>query len=244
MFSQLETTDMNLEFGMDYNSRVACALEVGERYMSVITIEAHGLVHQTMGRDSFLRTYYRDILQEEFVMLCKFLKIALAKSDNEAAAIQTLMKGFEMKLAELKGKTMDELVSMYNEAAKANGSKEVTKFKSLEAGRIEVVKISKAKAPKTAADKAATGGGAEGRKRVGVGKRAKELLLEGKSTQEVFDAIKAEFPDNSTTKPCIAYYKNALVKEGLLAGGRSKKSDADAPAKPAKGSKKSKKDAE
>jgi hypothetical protein len=219
---------MNLEFGMDYNAKVAMALELVKGQMQVVSIEAYGLVHQHMGRDYFLKHYYRDVLQEEFVMVSKFLKIAMHKDQNDPQALQTLEKVIEMKLSELKSKTMAELVEMHNELAEAVDKKPVTKFKSLEAGRIAVVALSNVK-PKTAAAKAPKeGGGVEGRKRTGVGKRAKELLVaNGGDTQEVFEQIREEFPDNSTTKPCIAYYKNALVKAGLLPGGRTKKAEVE-----------------
>jgi len=156
-----------------------------------------------------------------------------------------------MKLSEIKGKSMEELVEMHNEMAKAQGANEVKKFKNLEAGRIAVIKLANAAKPKSKADKAATGGGQEGRPRSGVGKRAKELILAGGSNAEVMETIKKEFPDNSTTPSCIAYYRNALVKEGLIQGGRQKKADktedkpADKPAaKPVKGKSKKKAEAE
>jgi hypothetical protein len=233
----------SVTFAMDYNSKTAMALEMVKGQMQVVGIEAHGLVHQHMGRDYFLRHYYRDILQEEWPMVCRHLKIALAKDQNELEALQILEKVIEMKLAELKTKTMAELVEMHNELAKAIGGKTVTKFKSLEAGKLEVIKMSKAKPASAAATakEAKTGGGVEGRKRNGVGKRSKDLLLEGKTVDETFTIIRKEFPDNSTTKPCISYYKNALVKEGKLPGGRAKKEEEKVPAKPVKGSKNGKK---
>ena len=51
----------------------------------------------------------------------------------------------------------------------------------------------------------------------GIGARAMELLIEGKSTQEVIDIVKAEIPDANPTPATIAWYKNKLRQEGKLA---------------------------
>ena len=223
--------------GKNGSARVTVGIQQESGIVSYIMIAADGLTHHTASRDKFLREFNRDLLVEEWTALCKFLKIALANSNNEDYAISTLMKGFQMKIADLKDKSVEELVSMHNELAAAQDKKPVTKFKSLEAGRIAVIKLSNAAQPKKKADKAATGGGAEGRPRSGVGTRAKELLLTGISNSEVLEKVKAEFPNNATTLSCIAYYRNALVKAGQIEGGRRKKEEADKPPKDAKPSK-------
>lgn len=46
--------------------------------------------------------------------------------------------------------------------------------------------------------------------RLGVGKRQVELLKEGKSVDEVFAIIQAEFPTAKTTKACVAWYKSKI----------------------------------
>ena len=51
----------------------------------------------------------------------------------------------------------------------------------------------------------------------GIGARAMELLIEGKTTQEVIDTVKAEIPDANPTPATIAWYKNKLRQEGKLA---------------------------
>jgi len=51
----------------------------------------------------------------------------------------------------------------------------------------------------------------------GIGAMAMALLIEGKSTQEVIDAVKAEIPDANPTPATIAWYKNKLRQEGKLA---------------------------
>lgn len=227
---------MILELGMTHNS--GCGLGIQddlEAPMQVITIKAHGLQYQTMSREKFLRQFNRDLLVEQWVALVKFLSIAQRKDGNDPLAVSTLMKGINMKLKELEGKKMSELVDMYNELAKADGVAEVKKFKTLEAARIEVIKLANKKPPKTSAASAdgKNTGGVEGRPRSGVGARSKELLKEGGSNKEVLEKIKAEFPDNSTTLACIAYYRAKLVKAGELKTTKGKKEEA----KPVKGGK-------
>ena len=221
--------------GMDHYSHVALGVRVTERNVSFIRIRADGLEHQVLSHDKFLEEFSRDLLEEEWMAAVKFLRIALRNDGNDHLALATLEEVFKMKLKELKEKTMEELVTMFNELAKAQGKKEVDKFKSLEVGRLAIVKLSNkpvAKA-KTKEAKAATGGGTSGRPRSGVGVFAKDVILKGGTNAEVLDKVKAKFPDNKTTVSCIAYYRNALVKAGMLEGGRKKK-DAK-PAKPVKG---------
>ena len=69
----------------------------------------------------------------------------------------------------------------------------------------------------------------------GIGTRAMELLIEGKTTQEVIATVKAEIPDANPTPATIAWYKNKLRQEGKLAKAerkpkaekKSKKADAE-----------------
>lgn len=61
----------------------------------------------------------------------------------------------------------------------------------------------------------------------GIGARAMELILEGKTTQEVIDTIKAEIEGANPTTATIAWYKNKLRQEGKLApANRKKKAEA------------------
>jgi hypothetical protein len=224
-------------FAQNYHSNVALFIRATPLHVAVVRIGANGLLYETFGADAFNREFNRDLLMEEWSALTKFLAIAMRNDGNDHLALVTLMKGFEMKLQDLKGKTMEELVSMHNELATAKGAPTVEKFKSVEAGRIAVVKLAKVatNGAKTVEAKKATGKGAEGRPRSGVGVFAKEQLLKGGSNSEVLEVVKKKFPNNSTSLSCIAYYRNALVKEGLLQGGRQKKSDKSA--KPVKGAK-------
>lgn len=50
----------------------------------------------------------------------------------------------------------------------------------------------------------------------GIGARAKELILEGKTVAEVIETIQAEIEGANPTAATIAWYKNKLRQEGLL----------------------------
>lgn len=230
---------------MNYNSNVALGIAHKDS-VSYIRIMPDGLVADTVGRESFLREFYRDLLQEEWPSLVKFWYFAVAKPNNEQNAIALLTRMFNMKLADLKGKSMTELVEMHNELAKAQGAKEVTKFKTIEAARIAVAKLSNVKAAPKVKEAKATGGGAPGRPRLGVGKFAKEQLLKGLSNTEVLEAVKKQFPNNATTLNCIAYYRAHMIKDGTLAPKpkAEKKAKAEKAEKPTKGKKAKKEPAE
>lgn len=228
-----------IHLGQNYYSNVALGVSFTARAITTVRIAADGLQQEVLGVGAFEKEFYRDLLLEEWSALVKFLGVALRNSGNSHMAIFTLQEGFNMKLKELSGKTMDELVAMHNELAKAKGSPTVEKFKTLEAGRIAVVKLAntatagvKTKEAASAAKSAEKGGGVEGRPRSGVGAFAKAELLKGGTNAEVLERVKKEFPSNSTTVSCIAYYRNKLVKAGQLEGGRKPK--AEKPAKEAK----------
>lgn len=62
----------------------------------------------------------------------------------------------------------------------------------------------------------------------GIGARAMELILEGKTTQEVIDTIQEEIEGANPTKATIAWYKNKLRQEGKLPpANRKKATDSD-----------------
>lgn len=150
--------------GQNYYSNVALGVSFTPTAITAVRITATGLKQEIFGLGAFEREFYRDLLVEEWSALVKFLGVALRNDGNDHMAIVTLQEGFNMKLKELDGKTMDELVSMHNELAKAKGVAEVEKFKTLEAGRIAVVKLANTatKGAKTAEAKSAEKSAAKG----------------------------------------------------------------------------------
>ena len=235
-----------IHLGMNYYSNCVMGVSFTPLAITALRITAHGLEQEVFSLGAFEREFYRDLLVEEWSSLVKFLKVALSNDGNDHLAVFTLQEGFNMKLKELDGKSMDELVSMHNELAKAKGVAEVKSFKTLEAGRIAVVKLANtatkgAKTKEAASAAKSEGKGVEGRPRSGVGAFAKAELLKGGTNAEVLERVKAQFPNNSTTVSCIAYYRNKLVKDGQLAGGRKPKAEKTPPAAGKQGDTKAKK---
>lgn len=231
--SEPEAKPYYIEMAQSYRSEIALGDEVMPGQVSYVVIEGSGLKFNVLPRSMFLREFNRDFLAEEFTTMTKFWAIAMRKKDNDPAAIALMERMFNMKLKDLKGKTMAELVDMHNDLAKAANKPTVVSFKSEEAARLAIVKLANTKGTPSTKTAKATGKGAEGRPRTGVGTFAKDLLAKGKSNAEVLEAVKKEFPKNSTTLSCIAYYRAKMVKAGTL--------DKTVKSKPAKAVKTSKK---
>ena len=136
-------------------------------------------------------------------------------------------------MTDLKGKTMSELIALFNELATKVGKAQVTEFKSLAAARSAVTDMeTKMETPETVvvtgADVNAAIAGAPAKydsssKRgpnQGVGEYSKNLIREGKTNAEVLEAVKAQFPAAKTTTGCIAYYRAAIKNPNL--GKRAK----------------------
>ena len=131
--------------------------------------------------------------------------------------------------------TLDEIVTRYNSIAVSAGKKPRKSFDSKAAGLAALEKLDAEVGVATPAQEQAATTSTQRRsnkmnqqvegtevKEVkargkGIGTRAMELLIEGKSTQEVIDTVKAEIPDANPTGATIAWYKNKLRQEGKLA---------------------------
>ena len=59
----------------------------------------------------------------------------------------------------------------------------------------------------------------------GIGARAMELILEGKTTAEVIETIKSEIEGANPTTATIAWYKNKLRQDGRLPPANRKKKE-------------------
>lgn len=113
------------------------------------------------------------------------------------------------ELDSLKSMTMDELVAKYNSMVPEDAAKTEVQLGSLIKARNAIKKLMGVSltAPRSG--------------RVGIGKFAKEQLLEGKTNAEVLEAVKAQFPEAHTTMGCVNYYRAALVRGGQLASKRT-----------------------
>lgn len=138
--------------------------------------------------------------------------------------------------------TLEELVSRYNSLCVAAGKKPRKSFDSKKAALEAIEKLDGEITPPTPEQVKAAETSTKRRsitmtdenKEVkprgkGIGARAMELLLEGKSTQEVIDTVKAEIPDANPTPATIAWYKNKLRQEGKLPKPEKKEKVAKAP---------------
>jgi hypothetical protein len=122
---------------------------------------------------------------------------------------------------ELKGKSMSELIAMYNELASAHGKPAVTEFKNLAAARsaiqhLETPTMDTEATPSTGTegDKAKYNSTGKRGPNQGIGLFAKELITAGQANKEVLEAVLAKFPEAKTTMGCIAYYRTALKGGG------------------------------
>lgn len=126
--------------------------------------------------------------------------------------------------------TMSEIIAAYNSLAAEQGKEEVTSFKNLAAARaalktlestpimsdetpevVDAVEVTDV--PEQDIIPAGTRGGPKynsaGKRgpTQGVGAFCKELIAEGKTNQEILEAVAEQFPTAKTSKNCVAYYR-------------------------------------
>ena len=136
----------------------------------------------------------------------------------------------EILMKNLSEMSLEELVSRYNSLCVAAGKKPRKSFDSKKAALEAIEKLDGEIQPPTEAQVKAAETSTQRRSTTmtentqevkvrgkGIGARAMELLIEGKTTQEVIDTVKAEIPDANPTPATIAWYKNKLRQEGKLA---------------------------
>ena len=133
--------------------------------------------------------------------------------------------------------SLSQLVLCYNKLAETVGKSPRKNFESKAAALAAIEKLDimiaqqtpQQEAAQTRRSKMSDQDVAEKKPRgKGIGARAMELILEGKSTQEVIDTIKAEIEDANPTAATIAWYKNKLRSEGKLpATNRKKKAEVE-----------------
>ena len=123
--------------------------------------------------------------------------------------------------------TMSEIIAEYNALAVEQGRDEVTSFKNLAAARAalaalaarqggtsddaaealdpnrEIIPASNNSGPKysTAGKRGPT---------QGIGAFCKGLILDGKTNDEILEAVAVQFPTAKTTRSCVAYYRTKL----------------------------------
>ena len=131
--------------------------------------------------------------------------------------------------------SLQQLVLWYNKLAETVGKPPRKNFESKAAALAAIEKLDimiaqqtpQQEAAQTRRSKMSDQDVAEKKPRgKGIGARAMELILEGKTTQEVIDTIKAEIEGANPTAATIAWYKNKLRQEGKLPATNRKKKEA------------------
>lgn len=167
--------------------------------------------------------------------LYSFLGVAKRAMRHNSEVINFLWEHIVSKnLSEM---SLNELVVCYNSLARSANKPERKSFES-KAKALEAISaldsIVKAPTPQQEAveskrkrSNSMTEATEKKPRGKGIGARAMELILEGKTNQEVIDTIKAEIEGANPTAATIAWYKNKLRQDGKLpATNRKKKGEA------------------
>jgi len=192
----------------------------GKSILKFIMLDGNGPKFGSADSREFYSEFNKTLVMTEDAAATSFLKAAKQGVRHNAEVVQFLMKEILMKnLSEM---SLEELVSRYNSIAVAAGKKPRKSFESKKAGLEAIEKLDAEVGVATPAqEQAATTStqrrsnkmnqqveGAEVKevkpRGKGIGARAMELLIEGKSTQEVIDTVKAEIPDSNPTPATIA----------------------------------------
>ena len=217
----------------------------GNHFIKFIMVKGNCPEFATMGFKEFYSEFNLKLVMPVEAAALSFLRAAKRALKHNQEVINFLLGEILMKnLSEM---TLEELVSRYNSLCVAAGKKPRKSFDSKKAALEAIEKLDGEITPPTPAQVKAAETSTQRRsitmteenKEVkprgkGIGARAMELLIEGKSTQEVIDTVKAEIPDANPTPATIAWYKNKLRQEGKLAKAERKpkaeKKAKDAPA--------------
>lgn len=100
-------------------------------------------------------------------------------------------------------------------AESATGSKKPVAKKAEKPAK-KAAKGKEEKFPTAAKKAAAKSNGAKPARGQGIGAYCNELILKGKSNEDVLTAVRTKFPDASTSASSVAWYRNKLKSEGLL----------------------------
>ena len=214
----------------------------GKSILKFIMLDGNGPKFGSAESREFYSEFNKTLVMTDDAAAISFLKAAKQGFRHNAEIIKFLMEEILMKnLSEM---SLAEITSRYNSIAIAAGKKPRKSFDSKKAGLEALEKLDAEVGVATPAQEQAATTSTQRRsnkmtenvegKEVkvrgkGIGARAMELLIEGKSTQEVIDTVKAEIPDSNPTPATIAWYKNKLRQEGKLAKPVKKEKVAKAP---------------
>lgn len=201
----------------------------GNHIIKFLMVKGNGPEFGSMGFKEFYSEFNLKLVMSVEAAALSFLRAAKRALKHNQEVINFLLGEILMKnLSEM---SLEDLVARYNAIAIAAGKKPRKSFDSKKAALEAIEKLDGEIKPPTqeqiqAAEKStqrrSTTMSENGEMKEvkvrgkGIGARAMELLIEGKSTQEVIDTVKAEIPDANPTPATIAWYKNKLRQEGKL----------------------------
>ena len=202
----------------------ACLVLGGTAIVKYITTTGNGPIVTICERADFLKEWpsvLSSITVQEAVVsyLCQ-AKRAYKHSPSVIAILWELfMSQYSAEMS------LQQLVAWYNKLAVSVNKPPRKSFESKAAALAAIEKLDTMIAQQTPQQEAATTRRskmseqdvAEKKPRgKGIGARAMELILEGKTNQEVIDTIKSEIEGANPTPATIAWYKNKLRADGKL----------------------------
>lgn len=198
----------------------------GNNLIKYLTATAYCPAFAHATRKEFLQEYNKVLPITIEAAALSFIKLAKNAMRHNQDVINFLLEEILMKnISEM---TLAELVSRYNSLAVAAGKKPRKSFDSKKAALEAFEKLdAEVKVPTTAQEQLAekptlnrsskmTENTEKKPRGKGIGAMAMELLIAGKSTQEVIDEVKAAIEGANPTPATISWYKNKLRQEGKL----------------------------
>lgn len=211
----------------------ACLEIGGNAVIKFLTVSSMCPIFDSMPRSAFFKEYNTLSKMTELEALLSFVgvsKRAFKHNPEVCNFLRSQIMG--QNFSEM---TADELLFVYNKLARSLNKQERKAFSSKSEAIRAIEKLDNLVVAPTATQLKREGGNimsevklddngnevavvpAEKKTRgKGIGKRAMELILEGKTNQEIIEVIKAEIADANPTVATMAWYRNKLRQDGLL----------------------------
>lgn len=214
------------------------ALEIGgNAIIQFLRVTSEGPKFDASERRAFFSEYNRILDVDPFEAILSFTVVAKRGYRHQADVCAFLWEQIMSK--NFSDMTLAELISVYNKLA-ASKNKGQRKSFSSKAEAISAIERLDALVKEPTVEQLQNQGkimtqtvdengnvvetvAAEKKPRgKGIGKRAMELILEGKTNAEVIDVIKQEIEGANPTPATMAWYRNKLRQEGKLAPSNRK----------------------
>lgn len=213
------------------NGKVALETDGGNIIIQFLAITSTGPQFDAAERRAFYSEYNTIVKMEVEDALLSFLGAAKRAYYHNSKVIEFLMERLMSK--NFSDMTLLELVSVYNKLANSLNKPKRASFNSKADALAALAKLDELSKQPTPAQlknqgvKIMTKLDENGNEVVeqtvekkprgkGIGARAMELILEGKSNQEVIDTIREEIEGANPTPATMAWYRNKLRKDGKL----------------------------